>query len=244
MRVRRGWESWDNHGVCGRFVQSQSPDAYAAYFGADEVRTEALVPSYNVAPTDPVYAIAEHEGVRLLGTFRWGLLPFWAKDRKMAARNINARAETVAEKPSFRESFAKRRCIIPADGFYEWQPRPKGKLPHYIHRSDDEPLALAGLWASWRDPESGERIRTCTIITSAADDLVADVHDRMPVALPPEAWADWLDSGERDVSDLRTLLTGHPAVALAMHPVSTLVNKVQNNVPELIVPLETGAVES
>ena len=230
--------------MCGRFVQSQSPDAYAAYFGADELRTEALAPSFNVAPTDPVYAIAAHGGARLLGTFRWGLLPFWAKDRKLAARNINARAETVAEKPSFRQSFAKRRCIIPADGFYEWQPRPKGKLPHYIHRRDGEPLALAGLWATWRDPESGERIRTCTIITSAANELVADVHDRMPVALPREAWAEWLDPDIGEVSDLQELLRTYPAAAMAMHPVSTLVNKVQNNVPELIVPLETGAVDS
>ena len=229
--------------MCGRFVQAQPPGVYADYFSVDEVNTEALAASYNVAPTDPVYAVAEHDGARQLGTFRWGLLPFWAKDRKMAARNINARSETIREKPAFRESFERRRCIVPADGFYEWQPRPKGKLPHYISGSREQPLALAGLWSSWRDKETGERLRTCTIITGVPNELVAEVHDRMPIVLPADAWSAWLDPRAADMDHLWRLLSAYPAGEMTMHPVSTLVNKVQNNVPELIAPLETGAVD-
>lgn len=226
--------------MCGRFVQASDPSVYAAFFGVTEIVTETLEPSYNVAPTDEVYAIAEHEGERRLGSFRWGLLPFWAKDRKMAARNINARSETVATKPAFRESFERRRCLIPADGFYEWQVLEKGKLPHYVHSVDGSPLGLAGLWARWRDPESGERIATCTIITGEPTAFMRPIHDRMPVILPAEAWASWLDPAARsDESLLQLLADRRPE--LDAHPVSTLVNKVANNVPELIDPLTTPA---
>jgi putative SOS response-associated peptidase YedK len=230
--------------MCGRFVQAQTPDVYARFFGAEPVVTEALAPSYNVAPTDQVYAVAEHDGARLLGTFRWGLLPFWAKDRKMAARNINARVETAAEKPAFRASFKARRCLIPADGFYEWERKEKGgKLPHFIHGRDGGLIAFAGLWARWRDPETEERVTTCTILTGSPDDLVKPIHDRMPVMLPPDAWDVWLDRNNTDVSELEALLASRSAVDLAEHAVSTLVNKVANNLPECIVPLETPAVE-
>ncbi|NIS35595.1 MAG: SOS response-associated peptidase, partial [Actinobacteria bacterium] len=158
-------------------------------FGAEPVVAEALKPSYNVAPTDEVYAVAEHEGTRQLGTFRWGLIPFWAKDRKIAARHINARAETVATKPAFRDSFASRRCIVPADGFYEWEKRDDGsKLPHFLFPSDREVFAFAGLWASWRDPETEARVVTCTILTTDPNEVAGRIHDRMPVVLPPEAW--------------------------------------------------------
>jgi putative SOS response-associated peptidase YedK len=227
--------------MCGRFVQSQPPDWYARFYAVDTILTEALAPSYNVAPTDPVYAVAEHDGERSLGTFRWGLLPFWAKDRSMAARNINARAETVATKAAFRESFAARRCIIPADGFYEWQVVPKGKLPHYIYSGAGEPLALAGLWSSWRDPESRERVRTCTIVTGEPNELVAGLHDRMPIVLPRAAWDAWLDPSNADSDALRGLLVPIGSEMMAEHPVSTLVNKVANNVPELVEPLGAPA---
>ena len=229
--------------MCGRFVQASEPEVYADVFRVDRVVTETLPRSYNVAPTDAVYAIAEHEGARLLGSFRWGLLPWWAKDRKMAARNINARAETVALKPAFRESFAARRCIVPADGFYEWQVKPKGKLPHFIYRADARPLALAGLWARWKDPDSGERVATCAIVTTEPNATLAPIHDRMPVVLPEAAWERWLDPGYDDVAALRALLVPAPAAELALHPVSTLVNKVANNVPECIAPLTTPAVD-
>jgi len=223
--------------MCGRFVQAQPPAYYADSFSVDEIRTDTLPSSWNVAPTDEVYAVADHRGARRLGTFRWGLIPFWAKDRKIAARNINARMETVAEKPAFRDSFVSRRCIIPADGFYEWEQRPKGKLPHYIFSATGTPLALAGLWASWHDPETEERVRSCTIITGRPNDTVAGLHDRMPAILTPDAWAAWLDPEVDDRDLLLSLLEVYPAADLAQHPVSTLVNKVANNVPECIVAL-------
>jgi putative SOS response-associated peptidase YedK len=204
--------------MCGRFVQALEPRIYGEYFGVDSIKTEALDPSWNVAP-------------------------WWAKDRKRAARNINARSETVASKPAFRDSFAKRRCIVPADGFYEWERKPKGKLPHFIYADSGHPLALAGLWASWRDPDTDERITTCTIITGPPNDTVARLHDRMPIILAPEAWEVWLDSENDDQELLQSLLRVHPEKGVAEHAVSTLVNKVANNVPECIAPLETGAVD-
>ncbi len=227
--------------MCGRFVQSHDAAFYADAFSVETIKTETLPVSFNVAPTDSVYAVAEHDGERLLGSFRWGLIPFWAKDRKIAARNINARAETVADKPAFRDSFLKRRCLIPADGFFEWQKLPKGKLPHYIYAADQRPLALAGLWANWKDPETGEWVRTCTILTGDPNDLVADIHDRMPVILPESAWTDWLDRDNQDRGYLESLLGVYPQEEMLEHPVATLVNKVANNYPENIEPLETGA---
>ncbi|MCP4308242.1 MAG: SOS response-associated peptidase [bacterium] len=229
--------------MCGRFVQSHDASFYADAFQVETIRADTLPASYNVAPTDSVYAVAEHEGTRLLGSFRWGLIPWWAKDRKIAVRNINARSETAAEKPAFRDSFVKRRCLIPADGFYEWQRLPKGKLPHYIYRADQQPLALAGLWSSWKDPETGDRLRTCTILTGEPNDLVADIHDRMPVVLPKEYWSDWLDRSNDDRGALQKMMTVLPAAAMAEHPVATLVNKVSNNYPECVAPLDTGAVD-
>lgn len=230
--------------MCGRFVQSQAAEKYAEFLGVQEIKADSLPASYNVAPTDQIYAAAEHQGMRQLGTFRWGLLPFWAKDRKLASRNINARSETAATKATFKESMAQRRCLIPADGFYEWQRVDKGKLPHYIYRSDGRPLALAGLWSTWKDPESGERLRTCTILTGKPNDLVAPIHDRMPVALPEEAWGEWLDRDQQDAAAAAQLLTVYPAELMRHHPVSTLVNKVANNVPELIEVLETPAADT
>ncbi len=228
--------------MCGRFVQSEEAREYAEYFRVDVVKIDDLTPSYNVAPTDRVYAVVEYDGERMLGTFSWGLLPWWAKDRRMAARNINARMETVAEKPAFRESFERRRCLIPVDGFYEWEPRPKGKLPHYVYAADRRPLALAGLWASWKDPETEKRLRTCTILTGEPDDLVRPIHNRMPVALTAESWGRWLDRDNDDPEDLLQLLKEARRPLMSEHPVSTLVNKVANNLPELVDPLETGAV--
>lgn len=223
--------------MCGRFVQAHDPAEYAERFGATLAVSESLAPSWNVAPTDDVYAVAEHEGERLLGTFRWGLIPWFAKDRKIGARHINARAETVHTKNSFKESFQRRRCIVPADGFYEWEVREEGgKLPHYVYRTDAAPLALAGLWASWRDPE-GERVTSCTIITTTPNELLEGIHDRMPVVLPSESWDRWLDPEFGDEGVLRSLLVPYDAARMTEHPVSTLVNKVQNNYPDCILPL-------
>jgi putative SOS response-associated peptidase YedK len=232
---------WQTGPVCGRFVQAAEPEVYAELFSVDRLIAPLLPASYNVAPTDPVYAVVEHDGVRLLTSFSWGLVPWWAKDRRIAARNINARAETVAEKPAFRDSLTGRRCLIPADGFYEWQARPTGKLPHYVHPSDGGVMAFAGLWASWKDPEVDQRARTCTIVTGEPNAAVAAIHDRMPVILPRSAWAPWLDPSVVDTEVILPLLTTAPAEAMAVHPVSTLVNKVANNLPDLIRPLTTPA---
>lgn len=223
--------------MCGRFVQAHGAAEYAEHFGASVSVAESLRPSWNVAPTDSVYAVAEHDGRRMLGTFRWGLIPWFAKDAKMGARHINARAETAASKPAFRDSLARRRCIIPADGFYEWERLESGgKLPHFIFREDGSPLALAGLWASWRDDE-GERIASCTVITTTPNDLVSPIHDRMPVVLTKNDWEAWLSPDLVDAGDAEAMMRPLPPGLLAEYPVSTLVNSVRNNFAECIEPL-------
>ncbi|MEE8332186.1 MAG: SOS response-associated peptidase [Acidimicrobiia bacterium] len=222
--------------MCGRFVLSQRASVYADWFGAGVIKTEELAPNYNVAPTDLVYAVAEYQGDRQLGSFRWGLVPWFSKDRKTAARHINARVETVATKPSFKDSFTTKRCLVPADGFYEWQRMDKGKLPHYIHSTDGGPLAFAGLWASWKDPQTEERFKTCTILTGEPTELVKPIHDRMPVMIDRSLWDAWLGPSD-DVEELLGLLRSRKPVEVALHPVSSLVNSVKNNLPELIEPL-------
>jgi len=223
--------------MCGRFVQAHDGAEYAEHFGAVLSVSEALAPSWNVAPTDSVYAVAEHEERRLLGTFRWGLIPWFAKDIKIGARHINARAETVHSKASFKDSLTNRRCLIPADGFYEWEPKETGgKVPHYLFSKDGSPLALAGLWASWRD-EEGVRLTSCTVITTAPNQLVAPIHERMPVVLPAARWDQWLDPEFADIESLRAMLIPIGSDAMAEYPVSTLVNKVANNYVECIAPL-------
>lgn len=225
--------------MCGRFVQAQDPAVYARYLLAEPLSvTETPAPSYNVAPTDRVFAVAEHEGRRRLGTFRWGLIPWWARQPGIGSRHINARAETADTKPAFRDSFARRRCLIPADGFYEWERKAKGKLPHYVYRPDGAPMALAGLWASWRDPGTDERVTTCAILTTEPNDLVSRLHDRMPVVLAEEHWDRWLDREFDDVDSLKQMLEPAAESLLAEHAVSTLVNSVRNNLPECIAPLE------
>ncbi len=229
--------------MCGRFVQVEKPEFYAEHFGAQFVRTETLKQSYNVAPTKRIYAVAVHEGARVLTTLRWGLIPSWAKEAKIGARTINARSETVADKPMFRSSFAQRRCLIPIDGFYEWQRMAKGKLPHYIYAVDGMPLPVAGIWSSWHDPETEEQLLTCTILTGQPNPLLEKIHDRMPVILPPDRWDTWLDPSITDVSLLRELMSAYPAELMKRHAVSTLVNKVQNDTVDLITPLETPAID-
>lgn len=222
--------------MCGRFVQAHTAEEYAEHFGATAILTDPPAPSWNVAPTDRVYAVASHDGERSLGTFRWGLVPWFADSPKVGSRHINARAETVATSPVFKDSFERKRCIVPADGFYEWKPMEQGgKLAHFVYAADGAPLGLAGLWASWKDTE-GERLTTCAIITTAPNDLIVPIHDRMPAVLVPEAWDRWLDP-DTDTASLRALLGPAPEAMLTHHPVSSLVNSVKNNVPELIDPL-------
>ena len=230
--------------MCGRFVSASPPDELAQYFGVEAVAESVLEPNFNVAPSNDVYVVVESGGVRRLDAFHWGLVPFWAKDPATGNKMINARAETVAEKNAYKHAFKKRRCIIPADGFYEWKkiPGQKAKQPMFIHRADGDRFAFAGLWELWRNPErpDDEPLQTCTIITGAAHEAVADVHDRMPVMLPPDAWDPWLDRDVRDLATVGKLLVPAPASIIAMHPVSTEVNRVANKGPSLIEPLPPG----
>ncbi|CAN5862190.1 SOS response-associated peptidase [soil metagenome] len=221
--------------MCGRFVAASDPDQFAAWFDVDDRRTDELPASYNVAPTMSVYAVSEHREQRYLVSFRWGLVPTWADDPKVGSRMINARRESIADKPAYRTALRRRRCIIPADGFYEWQKHPHGKTPYYIHRADGRPLAFAGLWEGWKQPD-GEWLRTCTIITGAADERLTDLHPRMPIALPPDAWDVWLDRDEQRPDAVLDLLA-HPDVTdLTWHPVADLVNNVRNDDATLIEP--------
>jgi putative SOS response-associated peptidase YedK len=223
--------------MCGRFVAATPPSVLAERFMVDEVVADDRPPSWNVAPTMDVYAVARsRHGSRRLGTLRWGLVPSWAENPGGGARHINARAETVATNGVYRESFARRRCLVPADGFYEWRaPLEPGdpKQPHYIRAVDGRPLGLAGLWDSWRDAE-GRWMRTCAIVTTAANEVVAPLHDRMPVVLPEEAWGGWLDPSKLDVPGARALLVPAPAGLLERHPVSAAVNSARNDGPELV----------
>jgi putative SOS response-associated peptidase YedK len=230
--------------MCGRFVSASPPDELAKYFAVDAVAEEVLEPSYNVAPTNDVYVVLQTGDVRRLDTFHWGLVPFWAKDPSAGAKMINARAETIATKNAYRRPYASRRCIIPADGFYEWKkvPGQKAKQPMYIRRADGEPLALAGLWELWRPkdaPDDDSRLlRSCTIITGTPNEKVAEIHDRMPVILPPSAWEAWLDPENHDLETLGKLLVPAPAEIIEIHPVSTAVNNVRVKGPELIEPID------
>jgi putative SOS response-associated peptidase YedK len=173
---------------------------------------------------------------------RWGLVPFWAKDVSIGDRLINARAETITEKPAYRRAFERRRCIIPADGFYEWQAveGKRQKQPYFIRRRDGEPLAFAGVWESWYDPneEDPPRLRSCAIVTTSANPELTPLHERMPVVLEEADWDEWLDREQHDTAKLARLLVPMPNGELDFYPVSTLVNKADNNGPELIAPLE------
>jgi putative SOS response-associated peptidase YedK len=223
--------------MCGRYVAATPPAELAAYLGVTEVRAEDLGPRYNVAPTLPVYAVAESHGVRSLGTFRWGLVPSWAKDGSIGNKLINARAESAADKPAFRNALARRRCLIPADGFYEWERQgAKRKQPFYLRANDGQPLTFAGLWEVWRDPKDpdGELLRTCTIVTTGANAEAGRVHDRMPVLLDRSAWDAWLDRDNHDVVSLQGLLVPAPDGTLELQPVSSAVNDVRHEGASLL----------
>jgi putative SOS response-associated peptidase YedK len=241
--------------MCGRYGASWGVDDLVEEFDVAAVDVpveERLAPDWNVAPTKPVYAVINRrprdepdaEPSRRLVTLQWGLVPFWAKDPKVGARMINARIETAAEKPAFREAFAKRRCLLPADGFYEWY-TPEGtkaKQPFFIRRRGGGTLAMAGLYEFWRDPEAPRNepsawLRTCTILTTTATDAVGHIHDRMPMVIPPDRWDAWLDPGLTDPQAAQRLLAVTEPDQLEAYAVSTLVSNVKNNGPELLEPL-------
>jgi putative SOS response-associated peptidase YedK len=253
--------------MCGRYASARKRIELLEEFSVQRDRvTEPLEPDYNVAPTKPVYAVLTRRGraeasaaaaaagegndesvARELRVVRWGLVPYWAKDVSIGSRLINARAETVSEKPAFRRAFARRRCLLPADGYYEWQQPPDGaksaKQPFYISRRDGGPLAFAGLYELWRDravPDADPDawLWTATIITTTAPDDLGQIHDRMPMVIDPGSFQDWLDPANNDAGDLLALLAPAAAGGLKSYPVSRAVNSVRNNGAELIEPAE------
>lgn len=231
--------------MCGRYVSAAPVEDLAKYFSAT-MPEHTLEANFNVAPTTDVYAVRADQGERSLTAMRWGLVPFWAKDLKIGSRMINARSESVADKPAFRRAFSKRRCLLPADGFYEWQKidGQKAKQPWFIHRVDDEPLVFAGLYEFWHpkdsdgnDIDDADLVVSCTILTTSANDTMAPIHDRMPVMLAPRVWDEWLDPAS-DLDTVSNLMVPAPESLLTMYPVSTAVNSVRNNGAELVEPVK------
>ncbi len=256
-------------GMCGRYASSRRPEDLVEEFEIDSVQVkEILAPDYNVAPTKPVYAVVERPArpssdeedqpgpaQRQLRVLTWGLVPFWAKDATIGNRMINARMETVSDKPAYRKAFASRRCVLPADGYYEWyateQKNKAGKplkQPFFIRPMDSSSLAMAGLYEIWRDPtrddEDPERFRwTCTVLTTSAADDLGHIHDRMPLLVEPDRRALWLDPGTSSAELLKELLVPAAPGRLSAYPVTTQVNNVKNNGAELLEPLATEPLE-
>jgi putative SOS response-associated peptidase YedK len=218
--------------MCGRYTLSAPVGTLAEEFHLEGSLPD-LPASYNIAPTQEVPAVLENDGGRRLELLRWGLIPTWADDPGIGSRMINARSETAPEKPSFRRAFRKRRCLIPADGFYEWRKTARGKQPYYMRMRDGRPFAFAGLWERWG--REGEEILSCAILTTGANALVAEIHDRMPVILAPDAYDVWLDSGSES-DELTGLLAPYPADGMEAYPVSRFVNSPSNNDPRCIEP--------
>ena len=228
--------------MCGRTTSTTSRDTVARLLGVDEVDAPELPLRWNVAPTQPVYAAATSSaGSRKLRALRWGLVPNWAKNPSIGSRLINARAETLLQRPAFRSLIVGRRALLPVSGFYEWQRpapgEPGTRQPYYFQRHNGEPLVLAGLWDIWYDAD-GRPLRTCTIITTAANGVMAPVHHRMPVVLASSAWDEWLDRAPLSPHRLAELLAPAPEGLLAVHPVTTAVNDVRRDGPELVEPVE------
>jgi putative SOS response-associated peptidase YedK len=219
--------------MCGRYTLKTPVEKLAEEFGFGASPVE-LPPNYNVAPTQQVAAVLEEGGERRLEVLRWGLIPSWADDPGIGSRMINARSETAPEKPSFRRAFRERRCLILADGFYEWRRTNGAKQPYYIRMKEGRPFAFAGLWESWKDG-SGPEIRSCTILTTGPNDMLAEIHDRMPVILPAGAYDVWLDP-EAGRDELYGLLAPYPEDEMEAYPVSRFVNSPQNNDPRCIEP--------
>ena len=217
--------------MCGRYTLIADLGDLAQRFEFDG-SDFSYDPRYNIAPTKSVLTVRNLDG-REAAFMRWGLIPFWAKDPKIGARMINARAETVAEKPAFRNALKKRRCLVLADGYYEWKKTPAGKRPFRIIMHSGEPFALAGLWETWNDPK-GNVVPSCTIITTAANDFLSPIHNRMPVILPRESEEMWLDSGVEDPASLIGILAPYPEECMDAYEVSTIVNYARNDGPEVI----------
>ncbi len=220
--------------MCGRFIQKSERKIITEEFYVQEFLDEVII-SYNIAPGQNA-GIILNKGKNVYAQYKWGLVPSWAKDPSIGNKMINARAETAQEKPSFRQAFKSRRCLIPADGFYEWKKEGKYKIPFYIYNKSEKPISMAGLWEGWKDKE-GKTIHTFTIITTDANSVLEELHNRMPVIIPPEKRAFWLDPNNDATAQLASLLEPYDASALTFHEVSRFVNSPQNNTPQCIAPL-------
>ena len=229
--------------MCGRFTQERPASELAEIFAAEPLADE-LGARYNVAPTDEANVVVQREDRRAVTAYRWGLVPHWATDAKSASRMFNARAETITASPAFREAFRRRRCIVPVDSFYEWKREGTVRQPYRVSRDDGLPLALAGLWAGWRDPDTAEVRRTFTIVTTTPNEALAELHDRMPVVLEESLWDSWLIDGRAgptvDEGELLAMLRPTDAVPLRIYPVNRYVNDVRRDGPELIEPLSAA----
>jgi putative SOS response-associated peptidase YedK len=220
--------------MCGRFVLTANPEAVQQAFDLTSIPAE-MTSRYNIAPTQPV-AVITNDDPKILTFHRWGLIPSWAKDMKIGNQMINARSESVHEKPAFRSAFKRRRCLIPADGFYEWRKEGSDKIPMFIHLKDRPIFAMAGLWEIWHSGD-GDEIRTCTILTTEANSFMETIHNRMPVILHKEDYDFWLSPNEEAVPALQALLKPFDPDAMTAYPVSKMVNRPNNDVPELIKPV-------
>ena len=233
--------------MCGRFAQERPASELAEIFAAEPLADE-LGPRYNVAPTDDALVVVQRQERRAITAYRWGLVPHWSTDLKAGSRMFNARAETITTSPAFRAAFQRRRCLVPVDAFYEWRRLGKERQPYAIGREDGLPLVLAGLWAGWRDPASDPEAplirRTFTIVTTTPNEVMAGLHDRMPVVLPPETWDTWLDPAPADLGELLALLQPTDEIPMRAYPVERLVNDVRKDGPELLVPLATDPTEA
>ena len=224
--------------MCGRFVGFRNVEQLKQYFPIDVVKCETVA-NYNVAPAQQILAVARHDGVNMLDSYHWGLVPFWAKDTKIGNNLINARSETVAIKPSFREAFKKRRCLILADGFYEWKVWKGEKQPVFITLLDKSPFAFAGLWEIWHDKQNQDLVyRSCTILTRDAVGIMKKIHHRMPAILPPEIYGEWLSHENSDLNALNSILQDNVVSDLVYHPVAKQVNSAKNNDPSNVKPVQ------
>ena len=229
--------------MCGRFRLGKGREALKEYFGAEADLYWS--PRYNIAPTQPIPTVRQNPSkpARKLSLMRWGLIPYWAKDPSIGYKLINARSETAASRPAFGDALKGRRCLIPADGFYEWKKLPKAKQPFCFVLQDESIFAFAGLWDRWRDPH-GNAIESCSILTTSPNDLLAGVHDRMPVILPPDDYDLWLDPGFKDMQEVSALLKPFRAGLLRGYPVSTRVNVVDNDDPLCAEPFNPDSSQA
>jgi putative SOS response-associated peptidase YedK len=227
--------------MCGRFSQQRPASELAQIFAAEPLADE-LGPRFNIAPTDEAFVVVQRPERRAVVAYQWGLIPHWAENAKTASRMFNARAETIGRSPAFADAFRRKRCLVPVDGFYEWQRLDGRRQPFTIGRADGRPLALAGLWSGWRDPVADQVVRTFTIVTTTPNEQLRWLHDRMPVIVPEDAWDRWLDPEPADLAELHGLFEPTDEPRLSIEPVSDLVNNVRNDGPALVEPIDLASV--